>query len=241
MTKFNDEGFIINLKKHGESSAILTVLTRNNGKVVGFVKNGITKKNLGVYQLGNQVTIEAYSRVDENMLSLKVELMNPTAVNFMSDATKLEALASFCGLCNICMPEQMALDRLYYYVDSFFNLILEESWLTHYAYFEFYLIDFLGISLDLSQCSATGTIENLKYVSPKTGKAVCAQAGEPYKNRLFSFPQFILEQNYAPSPEELRDLLEMTEFFLNKNFFQTHRLKFPANRANLLHNLGFNR
>lgn len=239
--KFNDEGYIINLKKHGENSAILTVLTRNNGKVVGFVKNSLTKKNLGMYQLGNQVAIEAYARVDKNMLSLKVELITPTAVNFLNDAAKLETLASFCGLCNICMPEQMALERLFYYVDSFFNLIVEDNWITHYACFEFYLLDFLGISLDLSECSATGTSENLIYVSPKTGKAVCAEAGEPYKKRLFSFPQFILAQNYNPSPQELRDLLELTAFFLNKNFFQTHGLKFPPNRANLLHNLGLNR
>lgn len=239
--KFNDEGYIINLKKHGENSAILTVLTRNNGKVVGFVKNSLTKKNLGMYQLGNLVAIEAYARVDENMLSLKVELISPTAVNFLNDAAKLETLASFCGLCNICMPEQMALERLFYYVDSFFNLIVEDNWITHYAYFEFYLLEFLGISLDLSECSATGTTENLIYVSPKTGKAVCAEAGEPYKKRLFSFPQFILAQNYNPSPQELRDLLELMAFFLNKNFFQTHGLKFPPNRANLLHNLGLNR
>lgn len=241
MTKFTDEGYIINLRKHGESSVILTVLTRNNGKIVGFVKNALTKKNLGVYQLGNQITVEAYARVDENMLSLKVELMTPTAVNFMSSSQKLDALASFCELANVCMPEQMSLERLYYFVDSFFNLMNEDNWLTHYAYFEFYLLEFLGISLDLSECSATGTIENLKYVSPKTGKAVSAEAGEPYKNRLFSFPQFILEQNYAPTSQELKDLLEMTEFFLNKNFFQTHGLKFPSNRANLLRNLGFNR
>lgn len=237
MTKFNDEGYIINIRKHGESSVILTVLTRHYGKVVGFVKNGFTKKNLGVYQLGNQVAIEAYARVDANMLSLKVELVAPHAVNFIMDAERLEALASFCELSNACMPEQMSLERFYYFVDSFFNLILEDNWLTYYAYFEFYLLDFLGISLDLSECSATGTTENLTYVSPKTGKAVCAEAGEAYKSRLFSFPQFILQQNYHPTPQELRDLLQMTEFFLNKNFFQTHSLKFPLNRANLLHNL----
>lgn len=237
MTKFSDEGYIINIRKHGESSAVLTVLTRNNGKIVGFVKNGLTKKNLGVYQLGNQVAVEAYARVDENMLSLKIELVSPAAVNFLGSPQKLDALASFCELANACMPEQMSLERFYYFVDSFFNLILEDNWITHYAYFEFYLLDFLGVGLDLSECAATGTTENLKYVSPKTGKAVCAEAGEPYKNRLFSFPQFILAQNYAPTPQELRDLLEMTEFFLNKNFFQTHGLKFPPNRANLLRNL----
>lgn len=237
--KFNDEGYIVRLRKHGENSAILTVLTRHHGKIVGFVKNAFTKRSLGVFQLGNLVAVEAYARVDENMLSLKTELLAPTAVNFLGDAARLEALASFCELCNVCMPEQMALERLFYYVDSFFNLILEDNWITHYAYFEFYLLDFLGISLDLSECSATGTTKNLKYVSPKTGRAVCAEAGEPYKNRLFSFPQFVLEQNYAPTRQELKDLLKMTEFFLNKNFFQTHGLKFPLNRANLLHNLGF--
>lgn len=108
----------------------------------------------------------------------------------------------------------------------------------HYSYFEFYLLDFLGIGLDLSECSATGTTENLAYVSPKTGRAVCAEAGEPYKSRLFRFPQYIVDKNYNPELSEVADLLRMTEFFLNKNFFQTHNLKFPPNRANLLHNLG---
>ena len=238
--KFNDEGYIINLKKHGESSAILTVLTRHNGKVIGFAKNILSKKKLGIYQIGNLVSIEAYSRVDENMLSLKIELISPTAVNFLNDRKRLETLASFCSLCNISMPEQMPLERLFYFVDSFFNLILEDNWLTHYSYFEFYLLEYLGISLDLNECSATGTAENLRYVSPRSGKAVCAEAGEPYKDRLFSFPQFIIEQNYNPSVSELKNLLEMTAFFLNKNFFQTHGLKFPPNRANLLHNLELN-
>ena len=103
----------------------------------------------------------------------------------------------------------------------------------HYSYFEFYLLDFLGIGLDLSECSATGSKEDLAYVSPKSGRAVCAQAGEPYKERLYKFPHFILKQNYAPTAAELRDLLEMTEFFLYKNFFATHGLKFPECRGNL--------
>ena len=235
--KFTDEGYIINVKKHGENSAILSILSKNHGKVTGYVKNALSKKNLGIYQLGNKVGFEAYARVDENMLSLKVELISPDAVNFLAEMPKLETMASLCGLCNVCMPEQLPLDRLYYYIESFFGLINQENWLVNYAFFEFYLLDFLGISLDLSECSATGSTENLKYVSPKTGKAVCAEAGEPYKERLFSFPQFIFEKNYTPNQHELKDLLKMTEFFLNKNFFQTHSLKLPLNRANLLANL----
>ena len=114
-----------------------------------------------------------------------------------------------------------------------FNLINEDNWLTHYCFFEFYLLDFLGIGLDLSECAATGTTENLAYVSPKTGRAVCREAGEPYRDRLFLFPEFIVTQNYRPNAFEMADLLKMTEFFLNKNFFAIHNLKFPECRVNL--------
>lgn len=231
---FNDEGYIINMRKHGESSLILTVLSKNNGKIVGFVKNCLSKKNLGVFQLGNFIQVEAYSRVDDNMLSLKVELIKPTAVNFINDNKKLATLSAFCSLCNLCLPEKEPLERFYYYIESFMDLVLEDNWLTHYSYFEFYLIEHLGIGLDLSECAATGFCENLEYVSPKTGKAVSFEAGEPYKDRLFLFPKYILAQNYNPSLEEIEDLLKMTGFFLNKNFFQTHNLKFPQTRANLL-------
>lgn len=231
--KFNDQGYIINLRRHGERSLILTVLTREHGKVTGYVKNGLSRKNLSTFQPGNLLAVEAYARVDENMLLLKTELITPAAVNFMSDSRKLRVLSSFCALANVCMPELQDLERFYYYVDSFFNLIDEDNWLVHYSYFEFYLLDFLGIGLDLSECSATGTTENLAYVSPKSGRAVCAEAGEPYKDRLYKFPRFILNRNFDPSQEELRNLLNMTEFFLHKNFFATHGLKFPECRANL--------
>lgn len=231
--QFSDQGYIINLRKHGESSLILTVLTREHGKVTGYVKNCLTKKNLAIYQLGNFIKIEAYARVDDNMLSLKTELITPCAVNFISDGSKLRTLSAFCTLANACLPELDNLERFYYYIESFFNLINEDNWLTHYAYFEFYLMEYLGFSLDLSECSATGTTENLTYVSPKTGKAVCATAGEPYKDRLYKYPRFILERDYSPPLSEVADLLRMTEFFLYKNFFANHGLKFPSVRANL--------
>lgn len=235
--QFNDEGYIINLRKHGESSLILTVLTRQHGKVTGYVKNCLHKRNLGIYQLGNLVGLEAYSRVDENMLSLKIELISPMAVNFLADPQKLSALSSLCGLCNAAMPELSPLDRFYYYIDSFFNLINEDNWLTHYCYFEFCLLENLGIGLDLSECAVTGETENLCYVSPKSGKAVSQEAGFIYKEKLFSYPHFIINNDFNPTSEEVANLLKMTEFFLMKNFFQTHGLKFPANRASLLSQL----
>ncbi|MBR6663967.1 MAG: DNA repair protein RecO [Alphaproteobacteria bacterium] len=227
---FTDEGYIINIRKHGERSLILTVLTQAHGKVIGYAKNCLSKKNLSTYQLGNHIKVDAYSRLDENMLSLKVELIYPKAVSFMQDEQRLHALSSFCALSNTCLPELQDIENFYSVVSDFFNLVDEDDWLTYYSCFEFYLLEFLGVGLDIAKCSVSGTTENLAYISPKTGKSVCAEVGEPYKNRLYLYPHFIFDKSLSPTREELRDCLKMTGFFLNKNFFVVNGLKFPECR-----------
>jgi len=235
--QFKDEGYIVALRRYGENSLIVTAVTKHHGLLRGFVRGGMSKKNLGTYQIGNLVGIDVYARVEENMPSFKTELLSPTVVEFMKDAKRLSALTSFCSLAVSCLPENEDLEHFYYYIDSFFQLINENNWLVHYAFFEFYLLEYLGIGLDLSKCADTGTSENLTYVSPKSGRAVCAESGAPYKNRLFAYPHFIVDKNYYPTPSEVADLLKLTAFFLNKNFFQSHGLKFPENRASLAQSL----
>ncbi len=235
--QFVDEGYIIGLRKHSESSLILTVLTRNHGKTTGYVKNCIHKKNLGIYQLGNSIKVDAYSRIDDNMISLKVELQHAYSVNFMFNPQKLAVLSSFCTLCCKCLPEQAPIDDLYNYADIFITSINDENWLAHYCFFEYNFLDNLGIGLDINECAITGSTDNLRYISPKTGRAVCEDVGFIYKEKLFSYPQFIMKPNYSPQKNEIADLLKMTEFFLQKNFFNTHGLKFPENRASLLKQL----
>lgn len=236
--QFRDEGYIIGSRRYGENSLIVHIISKNNGLISGFIKSGGSKKNIGICQIGNKVAFDAYARIEENMLSLKIELISPIAVNFMVSAPKLATLSSLCSLCTSCLPEKENLERFYYYIDSFFELINEDNWLTHYCFFEFYLLEHLGIGLDLSECAACGSTENLTYVSPKSGRAVCLESGKEYADRLYRYPHFIVDKNYHPSSSEISELLKMTGFFLNKNFFRIHGLKFPQNRATLLENLG---
>ena len=233
--QFSDEGYIIKVLKHGENSAIVTVLSSEHGKITGFVKGAISKKKLGVYQLGNLISFNAYSRLEENMSQfLGVELLKSNAISFFNSEKKLALLSSFCELMNVCVAENESLDFLDFYVKQFINSQTFEQMLVQYSYVEFYLLEFLGIGLDLSECAATGTKQNLEFVSPKSSKAVCFEAGLPYKDKLFKFPHYVVDKNCAPNLTEVADLLKMTEFFLNKNFFENHGLKFPNNRGNLL-------
>ena len=235
--QFEDEGYIVGARRYGESSLIVDVVSKNHGLLAGFVKGGGGKKNLAVYQTGNKISFFAYARIEENMLSFRSELLAADAVNFMNSPERLAVLSAFCALTMSCLPQKENLEDFYNRIDDFFNFLLKENWLAYYCFFEFYLLEYLGVGLDLSTCADTGTTRDLAYVSPKSGRAVCRESGLPYAARLYRYPRFIVDENYFPDKAEMADLLKMTEFFLNKNFFKAHGLKFPENRANLLENL----
>lgn len=233
-----DEGYIIKTLKYGENSLIVTVLSIAHGKMTGFIKSAVSKKKLGIYQLGNKISFNAYARVEENMFQFRgVELLESNVVHFLSNPQKLAVLSSFCELFNSSIPDGEPLEGLVRSISQFMDNLDDEMWLKNYAILEFRLLYFLGIGLDLGSCAATGTIENLAFVSPKSGRAVCLKAGLPYEDKLFKYPHFALNKNILPTKEEVMDLLKMNEFFLKKNFFEAHDLQFPLSRASLIENL----
>ncbi|NEU35624.1 DNA repair protein RecO, partial [bacterium LRH843] len=64
-------------------------------------------------------------------------------------------------------------------------------WQADYIRFELRLLQELGFGLDLSECAATGAHDHLIYVSPKSGRAVSADAGKPYHDKLLPLPYFL--------------------------------------------------
>ncbi|MFI3240995.1 MAG: DNA repair protein RecO [Alphaproteobacteria bacterium] len=209
-----DVGYVIKAIKYGEHSAVVTIVSKENGKVVGFVKSAFSKKKANIFELGNYVEFEATARLEDNMPIIKAELLRPNAIYFISNQDKLEVLCKIANQLNKLLPEKQDIERLFYYLDSFFNFIDEDNWLVFYAYFEFYLLEFLGIGIDLTSCVATETTENLAYVSPKSARAVCLEAGEPYKDKMFLYPHFIVNGELNPTKEELDDCFNMCEYFL---------------------------
>ena len=233
--QFSDEGYIIKVRKHGEQSAIVTLVCSQHGKVVGYVKGAFNKRGSGVYQVGNRISFNAYMRLEENMPSLRgVELVCSHTADFLLDNDKIGALVSLCRLLDECVAQNDDLGSFFDTVDDFFKHINDKNWLVYYSFFEFYLLEFLGIGLDIGECAVTGKRTDLQYISPKTGRAVCAEAGAPYKDRLFAYPQYIVEHNYTPQKAEIANVLTMTGKFLFFFFLTQHNLKLPENRANLL-------
>ena len=72
------------------------------------------------------------------------------------------------------------------------------------------LLASLGYGLDLKKCAATGTTENLFYISPKSGKAVCKEKGLKYDKKLLRFPTILKDvgKNYEFKRSDLLDGLK---------------------------------
>src|SRR5262249_10837526 len=99
---------------------------------------------------------------------------------------------------------------------------------------EMMLLQDLGFGLDLSECAATGTDADLVYVSPKSGRAVSRDAGQPYCDRLLKLPRFLLEEEPAPSPADILAGFALTGHFLERDVLAPQGLALPAARERLL-------
>jgi DNA repair protein RecO (recombination protein O) len=82
--------------------------------------------------------------------------------------------------------------------------------------FELILLEDLGFGLDLSSCAATGSREDLVWVSPRTGRAVSRAAGAPWADRLLPLPSF-LSCDAAADPEGVAAGFRLTGHFIAKH------------------------
>ncbi len=103
------------------------------------------------------------------------------------------------------------------------------------AQFELQLLAELGFGLDLKSCAATGATADLVYVSPKSGRAVSRDAGEPWQDKLLALPAFLgATHPGAPSPAELRDGFALTGFFLARHVYEPRGEPLPESRHHFI-------
>jgi DNA repair protein RecO (recombination protein O) len=231
--QWTDEGIVVGVRKHGESSVILELMTREHGRHLGLVHGGRSKTMQPVLQAGNGVQATWRARLDEHLGTYQVEGSELRAAHFMGSPLALYGLATLSHLLRY-LPERDPHPALYetlaVLVDHLDDADLAPAL---FVRFELAILAEFGFGLDLSSCAATGTRQELTYVSPKSGRAVCASAGEPYKNRLLKLPGFLIGQSTEnrPKDEDVRAGFALTDFFLHQNVFEPRGQTAPEERA----------
>ncbi|MBU1210429.1 MAG: DNA repair protein RecO [Alphaproteobacteria bacterium] len=230
-----DEGIVISVRPHGETSAIADVFTRGHGRACGLVRGGRSRQLRPVLQIGNHVEARWNARLSEHLGNFRIELQRGYAASAMNYAARLAALSSICTLLRH-LPERDAHANLYE-ITMFVLSFLDDDkvWPGLMVRWELALLEELGFGLDLSECAATGSNDQLIYVSPKTGRAVSASAGEPYKSVLLPLPGFLNKGRPGDvQPGDVESGFQLTGFFLEKHLFMPKGEQLPDVRTRMI-------
>lgn len=231
------EGYIVSVRPHGETSVVLNVFTLDNGRHAGLVRGGRSRRMRPVLQAGNKVSLRWHARLSEHLGNFAVEPLDAHAALLMNDRLALAALNSISALLISALPERELHPSLYRgYEILLQNLLDPEIWPALYVRFEIALLQALGYGLDFSSCAATGSVENLTHVSPRSGRAVCAGAAEPYLDRLLPLPDF-LNGATKVGERDIADGFALSGYFLTSRIFHPLNKDIPDARSRLVSEL----
>lgn len=231
---WTDDGILLSARKHGESSVIAVALTRDHGRHAGLVRGGAGRNARGALQAGNRLQLHWRARLPDQLGTFTVELLDGYAGAVLDDGGRLAALASACAVSEAALPEREAHPAVFEGLAALMAALPGPDWAAAYVAWEVGLLGELGFGLDLDTCAATGQTTDLIYVSPKTGRAVSRDAGQPYKNALLALPAFLRSGGVA-EPEDVLAGLRTTGHFLSRNVFADHAP--PPARGRLLNRL----
>ena len=233
MERWQDQSIILAVRPHGEHGAVVSVLTAEHGRQAGYVRGAFSSKNRGTLEVGNIVDANWQARTSDSLGAFTFELSRSTAARIMQDSLKLGALQSACALCDQAVPEKEGHVGLYNGLLALLDILEGDVWAEGYVMWEIAFLKELGFSLDLSQCAGGGDSQALAYVSPKTGRAVSLEEGEPYKNKLLPLPKFLQPDGGLAETGDILTGLQMTRFFLEHWVFVHHNRGLPEARERL--------
>ena len=233
--EWRDEGIVVGVRRHGESSAIVEAMTRSHGRHLGLVRGGRSTRLRAALQPGNTLGLVWRARLDEHLGVYAVEPLALRAGRLIGSALGLAGVGWLGALMRLLPerdPHESLFEALALIADRLDDADLAPALV---ARFEAQILAECGFALDLDSCAVTGEREALIYVSPKSGRAVSAAAGAQWRDRLLPLPAF-LRGGDAPSPgsEEISDAFRLTGHFLERDLFAPRGLPLPDSRRAFL-------
>jgi len=212
---WRDQGALLSVRRHGETSAIIEVFTAEHGRHAGVVRGGTSRKIAPYLQPGSQLDVTWRARLEEHIGSFTVEPVKSRS-GVMADRKALAGLNAVNALLSFSLPEREPHPALYARTMAMLDLLGQnDAWPIAYLKWELALLEDMGFGLDLSACAVTGGLDDLAYVSPKTGRAVSAEGAGDWADRLLPLPPELLGVGTG-APENVLDGLHTTGHFLER-------------------------
>ena len=235
--EWSDTGIVLSARRHGENAAVVSLLTEHHGRHAGLVHGARGRRARGLYQPGNTLTARWQARLAEHLGRYTCELVRARASLLLDDPPRLAALAAVCALTEATLPERLPYPQVYGATGRLLDTLeASERWAEAVVHWELALLAELGFGLDLSACAATGAVDDLAYVSPRSGRAVSREAAEPYAEKLLPLPTFLVrpEDDAAVAATDIVAGLRLTGWFFEKHVFAGQGGRMPAARERFI-------
>lgn len=233
--EWRDEGIVLGTRRHGETSAILEVMTRAHGRHLGMVRGGRSRRMQPLLQPGNRVDLIWRARLDEHLGLFQVEGLELNAARLFDSACAVYGLQTLAAHLRL-LPERDPHAALYETLNLLIGHLDDPAAAGELVVrFELLVLDELGFGLDLTQCAATGSRDELVYVSPKTGRAVSREAGRPWADRLLALPAFLRRgSGLRGDAAGLEDAFRLSAFFFARHVYEPRGIEQPEARAGFI-------
>ena len=229
--QWTDEGIVLGVRRHGEGSAILELMTREHGRHLGLVRGGAGRLMRPVLQPGNLVIAVWRARLDQHLGLYVVEGLNLRAASLLGRSHAVYGATHLAALCRL-LPERDPHPAIVPMVETILDHMDDAPLVSALiVQFELYLLNELGFGLELDACALTGTHDELIYVSPKSGRAVSRQAGEPWRDKLLRLPAFLAGTAETDPPlGDIADGFALTGHFLVQRVLEPRGQRFNEAR-----------
>jgi DNA repair protein RecO (recombination protein O) len=231
---WTDEGIVLGVKRHGETSGILELMTREHGRHLGLVRGGFSSRMRPILQPGNSVSVTWRARLDEHLGNFTIEPLTSRAANFFAASHAVYGVTHLAALMRL-LPERDPHENLHGMLTAVLDQLNDASVAAPMVVrFELQLLAELGFGLDLAQCAATGAARDLIYVSPKSGRAVSREAGQPWADKMLRLPAFLREHEAIAAGRDVSDGFALTGYFLSRHVLEPRGLALADERAHFI-------
>jgi DNA repair protein RecO (recombination protein O) len=229
--EFHEEAFVLSARAHGDTGVVADLLTETHGRHAAYVAGGASRKMKPFLQPGSRVIADYRARTSDHLGSARLEAVGEGASALFDDSMALTGLAAATAVTQGALPEREAHPGAFLAFEALMGAFqIPEVWPAIFVRFEAGLLEDLGFGLDLSRCAATGTMDDLIYVSPRTGRAVSREAGAPYADKMLKLPPFMLGAQAGLGEGDVGAGLDLTGHFLEQFVFNPQNKPLPPAR-----------
>ena len=230
--EFHEEAFVLSARAHGDTGVVVELLTEGHGRHAAYVAGGASRRMKPFLQAGARVIADFRARTSDHLGSARLEAVGEGPSALFDDPLALTGLAAAAAVAQGALPEREPHPGAFLAFEALMGaFVLPDVWPAIFVRFEAGLLEDLGFGLDLSRCAATGVMDDLVYVSPRTGRAVSRDAGAPYADKMLKLPPFMLGAQAGLGEGDVGAGLDLTGHFLEQFVFHPQNKPLPPARV----------